>query len=100
MLFSFKQGDAKDSVIRRRAQRPRRAVGVDKLSQIQSGSASEDLIADNTTDLYMPLLCSRMGRGWGNLLLMGDGDSITHIHVHLFLCLCLHSQKGAEGHFL
>ena len=30
MLFSFEQGDAKDSIIRRRAQRPRRDVDVDK----------------------------------------------------------------------
>ena len=30
MLFSFEQGDAKYSIIRRRAQRPRRDVDVDK----------------------------------------------------------------------
>ena len=46
MLFSFELGDAKDSIIRRRAQRPRRDVDVDKFSQVQRGSASDDSIAE------------------------------------------------------
>ena len=36
MLFSFEEGDAKGSVIRRRAQRPRRDVDLDKFSQARS----------------------------------------------------------------
>ena len=45
MLFSFVGGDAKSSIIRRRAQRPRRDTDLDKLSQVLRGSASDDLIA-------------------------------------------------------
>ena len=33
MLFCFEEGDVKDSDIRRRAQRPRRDVDLDKFSQ-------------------------------------------------------------------
>ena len=44
-----------------------------------------------TPDLYMPLLCSRMGRGWGNQLLMGDGDSITHsTYMYTFFCVSVY----------
>ena len=46
MLFSFEEGNAKGSTIRRRAQRPRRDVDVDKFSQVLRGSASDDLIAE------------------------------------------------------
>ena len=46
MLFSFEEGDAKDSIVRRRAQRPRRDIDLDKFSQVLRGSASDDLIAD------------------------------------------------------
>ena len=46
MLFSFEQGDAKESIIPRRAQRPRRDLDVDKFSQVQRGSASDDLKAE------------------------------------------------------
>ena len=45
MLFSVEEGDAKGSIIRRRAQRPRRDVELDKFSQVLRGSASDDLIA-------------------------------------------------------
>ena len=38
MLFSFEEGDAKDSIIQRRAQRPRRDINLDKRT-------SDDLIA-------------------------------------------------------
>ena len=47
MPFSFEEGDAKDSIIRRRAQRPRRDIDLDKFSQVLGGSASDDLIAEN-----------------------------------------------------
>ena len=46
MLFSFEEGNAKGSVIRRRAQRPRRDVDLDKFSQVLRGSASDDLVAE------------------------------------------------------
>ena len=32
MLFSFEEGDAKDSIVRRRAQRPRRDIDLDQFS--------------------------------------------------------------------
>ena len=46
MLFSVEEGDARGSIIRRRAQRPRRDVDLDKFSQVLTGSTSDDLIAE------------------------------------------------------
>ena len=46
MLFSFEEGNAKGSIIRRRAQRPRRDVDLDKFSQVLRGNASDDLVAE------------------------------------------------------
>ena len=46
MLFSFKGGDAKGSIIRRIAQRPRRNIDLDKVSQVLRGSASNNLVAE------------------------------------------------------
>ena len=46
MLFSFKGGDTKGSIIGRRAQRPRRNIDLDKVSQVLSESASGNLIAE------------------------------------------------------
>ena len=46
MLFSFQEGDAKDSVVRRRAQRPRRDIDLGNFSQVLRESASDDLIAE------------------------------------------------------
>ena len=46
MLFSFEEGDVKGSIIRRRAQRPKRDVDLDKFSQVLRGSTSDDLIAE------------------------------------------------------
>ena len=43
MLFSFEEGDAKGSITRRRVQRPRRDVDLNKFSQVLRGSASDDL---------------------------------------------------------
>ena len=43
MLFSFEEGDAKGSIIQRRAQRPRRDVDLNKFSQVLRGSANDDL---------------------------------------------------------
>ena len=43
MLLSFEGGDAKGSIIGRRAQRPRRDIDLDKVSQVLRGSASDDL---------------------------------------------------------
>ena len=34
ILFYFEEGDAKESIIRRRAQRPRRAIHLDKFSTL------------------------------------------------------------------
>ena len=45
MLFSFEEGDVKDSIVRRRVQRPRRDIDLDKFSQVLRGSASDDLTA-------------------------------------------------------
>ena len=59
MLFSFEEGDAKDSIVRRRAQKPRRDVDLDKFSQVLRGSASDDLMQRQAI-LYL-ILCS-MGR--------------------------------------
>ena len=46
MLFSFEEGNAKGSVIQRRAQRPRRDVDLDRFSRVLRGSASDDLVAE------------------------------------------------------
>ena len=46
MLFSFEEGDVKGSIIRRRAQRPRRDVDLNKFSYVLRGSASDYLIAE------------------------------------------------------
>ena len=46
MLFSFEEGNAKGSIIRRRAQRPRRDVDLDMFSQVLMGSANDDLVAE------------------------------------------------------
>ena len=46
MLFAFEGGDAKGSIIGRRAQRPRRNIDLDKVSQVFRGSASDNLIAE------------------------------------------------------
>ena len=47
MLSSyFEERDTKGFIIRRRAQRPRRDVDLDKFIQVLRGSASDDLIAD------------------------------------------------------
>ena len=44
--FSFEEGDAKGSIIRKRAQRPRKDIDLDKFCQVPRGSAREDLIAE------------------------------------------------------
>ena len=46
MLFSFDSWDAKSSIIGGRAQRPRRDIDLDKVSQVLTGSASDNLIAE------------------------------------------------------
>ena len=46
MLFSFEEGNAKASVIQRRAQRPRRDVDLDRFSRVLRGSASDDFVAE------------------------------------------------------
>ena len=46
MLFSFEGADAKSSIIGRRAQRPRRNIDLDKVSQVLRRSASDNLIAE------------------------------------------------------
>ena len=45
MLFSFEGGDAKGSIVGKRAHRPRRNIDLDKISQVLRGSASDNLIA-------------------------------------------------------
>ena len=56
VLFSFKEGDAKGSIIRRRAQKPRRDVDQDTFSQVLWCSASEDLIAETRYFVYLCML--------------------------------------------
>ena len=46
MLLSFEGGDAKGSTIGRRAQRPRKNIDLDKVSQVLRGSTSDNLIAE------------------------------------------------------
>ena len=53
MLFSFEEGDAKDSIIQRRAQRPRRDIDLDKFTQVLSGSASDDLMTAEASCLNL-----------------------------------------------
>ena len=55
MLFSFEEGDVKDSIVRRRVQRPRRDIdlALDKFRHLLKGSASEDLIAETSYFGYM-----------------------------------------------
>ena len=48
MLFSLEEGNAKVSVIRRRAQTPRRDVDLNTFSQALWGSATDDLIAETS----------------------------------------------------
>ena len=57
MLFSFEEGDAKSSIIRRRAQRPRRDTDLDKFSQVLRGSASDDLIGEASYFVFNSLFC-------------------------------------------
>ena len=54
---SFEGGDVKGSIIRRRAQRPKRDKDLDKVSQVPRGSASNNLIAETQDVLYL-ILCS------------------------------------------
>ena len=46
MLFSFEGRGTKSSITRRRTQRPRRDIDLDKFSQVLRGSASDDLLAE------------------------------------------------------
>ena len=46
MLLSFEGGDAKGSIIGRRAQGPRRKINLDKVGQVLRGSASDNLISE------------------------------------------------------
>ena len=55
MVFSFEEGDAKGSIIQRRAQRPRRDVDLNKFSQVLWGSASGDLIAEASYVVFKSL---------------------------------------------
>ena len=51
----FEGGDAKSSIIRRRVQRPRRYVYLDKFSQVLRGSASDDLTAETSYFIFNSL---------------------------------------------
>ena len=59
MLFSFEEGDAKSSIIRRRAQRPRRDEYLDKFSQVLRDSANDDLTAKMSCFVFNSLCCSK-----------------------------------------
>ena len=55
MLFYFEEGDAKGSVIRKRSQRPRKDIDLDKFRQVLWGSASDDLIAEASCFVFNSL---------------------------------------------
>ena len=55
MLFSFEEGDAKDSIIRRRAQGPRRKVNLGNFGHGLRGSASDYLTAVTSYFVYNSL---------------------------------------------
>ena len=57
MLFSFEGGDAKGSIIGRRAQRPRRNIDLDKVSQVLWGRASNNLITETRCFVLDFLFC-------------------------------------------
>ena len=57
MLFSFEERGAKGSIIRRRAQRPRGDVDLDKFSQVLRSSATDDLIAEASYFVFNSLFC-------------------------------------------
>ena len=57
MMFSFEEGDAKGFIIRRRVQRPRRDIELDKFSQVLRGSASGNLIAEASCFVFNSLFC-------------------------------------------
>ena len=59
MLFSFKGGDVRSSIIRRRARRPRRDEYLDKFNQVLRGSANDDLTAKTSCFVFNSLLCSK-----------------------------------------
>ena len=46
MLFSFEGEKTRNSAIGGRAQRPRRDIDLDKVSQVLTGSANDNLIAE------------------------------------------------------
>ena len=48
MLFSSERGNGKSSLIRRRAQRPRRDISLEEVSKVLRGSASDNLIGEMT----------------------------------------------------
>ena len=62
MLFSFEGGDAKSSIFRRRVQRPRRDVYLDKFSQVLRVSASDDLIAETSYFIFNSLFYGEPGQ--------------------------------------
>ena len=55
MLFCFEEGDAKDYIIRRRAQGPRRDLDLGRSSQVLGGGASGDLIAEASYFVFKSL---------------------------------------------
>ena len=52
MPFFLEGGDARYSIIRRRAQRPRRDRNLDKISQVLRGNGSDCLIAETFNSLF------------------------------------------------
>ena len=83
MLFSFEEGDAKDVIIRRRAQRKdeERDVDVDKFSQVLRGSASDDLIAEASYFVFNSLLYGEpvqlLGKRFGVFCSSGFKDELS-----------------------
>ena len=85
MLFSFEEGNAKGSVIRRRAQRPRRDVDLDKFSQVLRGSASDDLVAEANYFVFNYLFYGKpvqlLEKRYTRILLFTTHTFLTHTHT-------------------
>ena len=65
--FSFEGGDARYSITRRRAQRPRRDIDLDKVSQVLRGNASDYFIAETFNSLFCGEPVQFLDKGFGML---------------------------------
>ena len=86
VTISFEAGDAGSSIIRRRAQRPRRDKDLDKISQLLRGSVSDYLIAETNYFVFnsvfygepLQLLEKGFARSAYNVILQMKHTAILH----------------------